>query len=100
MRILYTHSSYGKKNFLSTTESVVIGRQKADLDLTPDLQVSQLHASWFSTAGARSFYKLRITGRAAIRGSPAPCTRLSVPWKSPPTSTPRSFSQINRTKGA
>jgi adenylate cyclase len=62
MRILYTHSSYGKKNFLSTTESVVIGRQKADLDLTPDLQVSQLHAKitrqegiwWIEDLGSRN----------------------------------------------
>ncbi len=44
MRILYTHPSYGTRNFLSTTESVVIGRQNADLDLTPDFQVSQIHA--------------------------------------------------------
>ena len=44
MQILCSHPSYGTKNFLSTTESVVIGRQKADLDLTPDLQVSQIHA--------------------------------------------------------
>lgn len=44
MRIVYSHPLYGTKNYLSTTDSVVIGRQKADVDLTPDLQVSQLHA--------------------------------------------------------
>jgi adenylate cyclase len=44
LHFLYSHPSYGTKNFLSTARSVVIGRQKAELDLTPDLQVSQLHA--------------------------------------------------------
>jgi adenylate cyclase len=44
MQILYSHPAYGSKNFLSNGESVVIGRQKAELDLTPDLQVSQTHA--------------------------------------------------------
>jgi hypothetical protein len=40
-----------------------------------------------STAAARSFYKRRIIGRAPTGGSPAPCTRLGVPWKSRVTST-------------
>src|SRR5437867_2235843 len=44
MRISYSHPSYGDRSFLGATDHVVIGRQKADLDLTPDLQVSQTHA--------------------------------------------------------
>jgi adenylate cyclase len=62
VRILYTHPSYGTKNYLSNSERVVIGRVKADLDLTPDLQVSQVHARilredsnwWIEDLGSRN----------------------------------------------
>lgn len=52
VRIRYSHPSYGSRNFLGNSDRVTIGRQKADLDLTPDLQVSQTHARIWLENGA------------------------------------------------
>lgn len=80
MRLVYSHASYGTKTYVPTTLEVVLGRQKADLDLTPDLQVSQKHARvafeegewWIQDLGSRngtSVNGVDITAKTKLRPS-------------------------------
>lgn len=62
MRVVYSHPSYGTKTYVPSGNVIVLGRQKTDVDLTPDLQVSQKHARlifedgdwWIEDLGSRN----------------------------------------------
>ncbi len=61
MRILHTYPTRSEDPYLSGNRAV-LGREKADVDLTPDLQVSQIHARitfedgrfWIEDLGSRN----------------------------------------------
>jgi adenylate cyclase len=44
MRFDHSHAAYGTRTFISSAARLILGRKKAQVDLSPDTQISQNHA--------------------------------------------------------